>query len=90
MPCPTHNPKYDIKSIFARRLRVWRKSRRLPLKKVARELGLSISGLSQWERGLVFPTADNISLIACYTKLPPCHFFCPEYCEQTEGKLKRN
>jgi transcriptional regulator with XRE-family HTH domain len=74
----TINDVYDVKGIFARRLKSWRKSKRLPLKAIAVDLGLSESALCQWENGVTFPSPGNLTLIAQYAKLPPCHFFCPE------------
>lgn len=70
----------NIKAIFAARLREWRTTHRLPLKAVAQEMGVAVSSLSQWECGLVLPSASKIALISCYTSLPPCYFFCPEHC----------
>ena len=70
--------QYNIKGIFADRLRTWRKGKRLPLKRLALDLGLSESALCQWENGITFPSAENLANIAQYTRLPPCHFFCPK------------
>ena len=78
MPCPTTNPQSDIKVIFAKRLKTWRKSRRLPLKKIAADLGITVSTLCQWENRVYFPSSDNFNLLVLYTKLPPCHFLCPD------------
>lgn len=87
MLCPTQNPQYDIKAIFGQRLKAWRQGRGLPLKRLARDLDLALSGLSQWERGLIFPTAENIALLSAYTKLPPCYFFCPSACQEAQEKI---
>jgi transcriptional regulator with XRE-family HTH domain len=78
MPPRTKKIVYDVKGLFARRLKAWRKSRRLPLKALAVDLGLTESALCQWEKGVTFPSADNLALIATYAKLPPCHFICPD------------
>jgi transcriptional regulator with XRE-family HTH domain len=77
MPTARNNI-YDVRGIFARRLKSWRKSKRLPLKAIATDLGLSVSALCQWENGVTFPSSDNLAQIAQYAELPPCHFFCPE------------
>jgi len=78
MPPRSHKSISDVKALFARRLKAWRKSCRLPLKRVALDLGLSESALCQWENGLTFPSAEHLTLIAQYADLPPCHFFCPD------------
>ncbi len=57
---------------FARRLREWRQGRGLPLKHIAKELGVSISIISEWEHGHRFPSVANLEALGNYTGLPVC------------------
>lgn len=57
---------------FGARLRLWRRAEGLPLKRVAHELGVSVSVVSQWERGLRFPSVRNLDQIAQYMDIPVC------------------
>lgn len=57
---------------FGARLRLWRRAEGLPLKRVAHELNVSVSVVSQWERGLRFPSVKNLDMIAQYMDIPVC------------------
>lgn len=57
---------------FAHRLKQWRQSRGLPLKHIARELGVSISIVSEWEHGHRFPSAANLEALAAFTGMSVC------------------
>ena len=57
---------------FGKRLRVWRRAEGLPLKRVSHDLGVSVSVVSQWERGLRFPSVKNLDRIAQYMDIPVC------------------
>gem|GEM_PF-7060553 len=57
---------------FARRLRQWRELKGLPLKHMAKELGVSISIISEWEHGHRFPSAANLEALAEYTGMSVC------------------
>ena len=57
----------DIRASFATALSNWRRKNRIPLKKVARDLGLSIATINSWESGRRFPTGFNLELLADYT-----------------------
>ncbi len=67
----TH-PKLSTASRFGSRLRRWRRAEGLPLKRVAHDLDVSVSVVSQWERGLRFPSVLNLDRIAQYMKIPVC------------------
>jgi transcriptional regulator with XRE-family HTH domain len=69
-------PKCGIRVSFATAFKHWRRKRRIPLKKIAAELGLSIATISSWESGVAFPTVQNFEMLALYTGLPPCKLFC--------------
>jgi len=58
------------------RLRAWRKEQGLPLKHVAQDLGVSISVISQWERGHRYPSIHNLQRIADYLGIPLSMVFC--------------
>jgi transcriptional regulator with XRE-family HTH domain len=71
-------PKFhcDIRTSFATSFRNWRLKKRLPLKKVAKDLGLAVSTVNSWELGKKFPTGYNFELLANYAGVPPCKLFC--------------
>lgn len=60
---------------FAARFSKWRKYKRLPLKSVAADLGVSLQVISDWERGRRFPSSRHLALIETYTGVPLCQFF---------------
>jgi len=57
---------------FSHRLKEWRASRKLPLKHVARDLGVSVSIVSEWEHGNRFPSVTNLEAVSRYMGLPVC------------------
>lgn len=65
-----------VREAFSAALGGWRKQKRIPLKQVAADLGVSISTINAWERGERFPTGYHIELIVKYTSLAPCRLFC--------------
>ena len=66
----------DIRASFATAFRNWRLKNNVPLKKVAKDLGLSVSTINSWELGERFPTGYNFEMLADYTGVPPCKLFC--------------
>ena len=66
----------DVRASFATAFSNWRQKNRIPLKKIARDLGLSTSTVSSWESGARFPTGYNFEILVEYTGLPPCKLFC--------------
>ena len=66
----------DIRTSFATAFRNWRLKNNVPLKKVAKDLGLAVSTVNSWELGERFPTACNFEVLANYTGVPPCKLFC--------------
>jgi transcriptional regulator with XRE-family HTH domain len=71
-------PKFncDIRANFATAFRNWRLKNNIPLKAIAKDLGLSISTVSSWELGERFPAGYNFEMLANYTGMPPCKLFC--------------
>jgi len=55
--------------ILGDRLRTWRKAQGYPLKHIAQDMGVSVSVVSQWERGLRFPSAQNLDRLAAYMRI---------------------
>ena len=66
----------DVRASFAIAFGNWRRKNKLPLKTIARDLGVSTSTVGSWESGKCFPTGDNFELLVEYTGLPPCKLFC--------------
>lgn len=61
---------------FATAFGNWRRRNHIPLKKIAFDLGVSISTVSSWELGERFPGGFNLNMLVEYTGLPPCKLFC--------------
>ncbi len=66
----------DVRASFAATFRNWRHKTHTPLKRIAKDLGVSTSTVSAWELGDCFPTGYNFELLVEYTGLPPCKLFC--------------
>jgi transcriptional regulator with XRE-family HTH domain len=66
----------DVRASFATAFRNWRRTSKIPLKKIAKDLGVSISTVNSWELGEYFPTGCNFEMLVEYTGLPPCKLFC--------------
>jgi hypothetical protein len=86
----------DIRDGFATAFRNWRLKNNIPLKKIARDLGLSIATINSWESGTRFPTGYNLEMLANYTSVPPCRLLCvmadkcvPAACPLAMPKNKR-
>jgi DNA-binding transcriptional regulator YiaG len=65
-----------IRLHLARTLKTWRLAHKLPLKVMAAKTGVAVSTLSQWENGVMFPSAENLALLAAYTGLTACKLVC--------------
>jgi transcriptional regulator with XRE-family HTH domain len=66
----------DCRVSFAIAFSNWRRKSKIPLKMIAKDLGLSVATISSWELGEYFPTAYNFERLVEYTGLPPCKLFC--------------
>jgi hypothetical protein len=66
----------DARASFAIAFSNWRRKNKVPLKKIAEDLGVSISTVSSWESGERFPGGFNFEMLVDYTGLPPCKLFC--------------
>ena len=64
-------------SAFSTRLRDWRAAKRIPLKQIASDLGVSISVVSAWERGTRFPSVVHLQQVADYSGIPVCQLLRP-------------
>ena len=77
------HPSGTVIKAFAHRLREWRQEAGLPLKHVARDLGVSVSIVCEWEHGHRFPSIAHLEGISRYVGLPACcllfhgHGQCP-------------
>jgi len=70
------NSHCDIRTSFATAFRNWRVKNNIPLKKIAKDLGLAVSTVNSWELGERFPTGYNFEMLVNYTGEPPCRLFC--------------
>lgn len=70
----------NVKVLFGRNLRAWRKAKKLLIKETAAEFGVSVSTWCQWETGRRFPAGDSLGLIGEYMDVPVCHLFCDTKC----------
>ena len=66
----------DIRASFATAFSAWRRKNRMPLKKIAKDLGLAVSTINAWELGERFPTGRNFEMLVNYSGVPPCKLFC--------------
>ncbi len=66
----------DIRASFAKAFSTWRRKEKIPLKQLARDLGLAVSTVNSWELGERFPTGRNFEMLVNYTGVPPCKLFC--------------
>ena len=66
----------DIRASFATAFTAWRLKNKIPLKKIAKDLGLSVATINSWELGERFPTGRNFEALVDYTGVPPCRLFC--------------
>jgi transcriptional regulator with XRE-family HTH domain len=76
-----------------KRLREWRKKKRIPLKDIAAQVGVTAATVSAWETGVRFPTGRHLDRLAELMRVPACTLFyhgergCPHggRPERTEG-----
>ena len=72
-PCEITNSPQSL-GVIASRLGWWRSKAGLPLKRIAHDIGVSISTVSQWERGTRYPCMEHLESLADYTGIPMCAF----------------
>ena len=66
----------DVRASFATAFRNWRLKENIPLKQVAKDLGVSIATVNTWESGKCFPTGRHFEMLVNYAGVPPCKLFC--------------
>jgi transcriptional regulator with XRE-family HTH domain len=66
----------DLRGSFATAFSTWRRKNNIPLKSIARDLGLAVSTVNSWELGKRFPSGRNFEMLLDYTGVPPCKLFC--------------
>ncbi len=66
----------DVCASFAIAFNNWRRKHNLPLKRIAKDLGLSVSTVSAWGAGEHFPKGRHFEMLVNYTGVPPCKLFC--------------
>jgi transcriptional regulator with XRE-family HTH domain len=71
----TDSPNY-LGQLLGGRLHKWRLAAGYPLKRLAAELGVSITVLSQWENGRRFPSQRHFAGLCRFTRVPPRCFLC--------------
>ena len=65
-----------VRASFAAAFNAWRKKNKIPLKTIAKSLGVSIYTINSWESGQAFPGGRNFEKLVEFTGLPPCKLFC--------------
>ena len=70
------NLRSDIRASFATAFSMWRRNNHIPLRQVAKDLGLSGATINAWELDRCFPSGDHLERLANYTGLPPCRLVC--------------
>ena len=75
---PLTKSKFDVRRAFAAAFRNWRLQEKIPLKRMAHDLGVSLNTIHLWETGQRFPSGFRFEQIVNYTGLPPCRLFCIE------------
>lgn len=75
---------------LARRLKEWRTEAGLPLKHVARDLGVSVSIVCEWEHAHRFPSISHLEGIAHCMGLPVCCvlYHGPGHCPHSQSNTK--
>jgi DNA-binding transcriptional regulator YiaG len=67
---------FGLCATFATAFHSWRLKRNIPLRKIAKDLGISIATVNSWESGQRFPTGRHLERIVDYTGVPPCRLLC--------------
>jgi len=62
--------------VVGKRLRSWRLEHGWRLLDESRKLHVSVATISQWERGLRFPSGDNLVRLSQMFNRPLCLLFC--------------
>jgi len=70
-PPVAKKPKFrcDIRASFATAFHNWRVKNKIPLKKIAKDLGLAVATVNSWELGERFPTG---AISKCWWTTPAC------------------
>ncbi|MCE9612852.1 MAG: helix-turn-helix domain-containing protein [Lentisphaerae bacterium] len=71
---PTRPRQYE--QLIGWRLRSLRKGRKWALKEVAAELRVSVTTVSDWERGTRFPSGDHLLNLAKLHETSVCKLLC--------------
>jgi transcriptional regulator with XRE-family HTH domain len=66
----------EIRGSFAVAFNKWRRKNKIPLKRIADELGVSAATINLWETGRRFPSGEHLEMLTAYTGVPPCELFC--------------
>jgi transcriptional regulator with XRE-family HTH domain len=66
-----HTP--NVRELLGYQLSRWRVEKKLSLKKMALDLGVSESTVSLWEHGRRFPSSENLDCLARYMDKSVCH-----------------
>jgi len=68
----------DLKSLFGRNLKLYRKIKRLSQEQLSEKVDISVKHLSSIERGLTFVSADLLQKLATSVEIPVFYFFVNE------------
>ena len=68
----------DVKSVFGKNLKLFRKSKNLSQEQLSEKVDISVKHLSSIERGLTFVSADLLEKLAFSVEVPVSYFFVNE------------
>jgi transcriptional regulator with XRE-family HTH domain len=68
----------DVKSVFGKNLKFYRKTKHLSQEELSEKVDISVKHLSSIERGLTFVSADLLEKLAAAIEIPISCFFVNE------------
>ena len=71
---------------FGKRLKTWRKQRKLTQEKLAEAIDISVHSISAIERGINFPSSDTLEKLSTFFGIPKSEFYTIE--NENDTKVK--
>jgi len=79
VPRVSYTKTMDIRALFGRNLKIYRKKRRLSQEQLSEIVDISPMHLSKIERGLTFVSADLLEKLSETLETPVARLFCREH-----------